>query len=421
MDDVTGEFVHDTDNVPPTEMSGVGFTFHGSKVNFGYGRVDVKDTGEFRLGITGLDVTNLRLDEGLRRQMPPEMAAAARRLDDRPVRLQADLGLGWSGQPGDSAWCKWENGLVILNDNKVEIGGDLGLDHVQGQFSPVRGSFDGRALALQGKLDLASVSILGQQVTALTAGVEIKEGRATLDKIKGTILGGTLEGRITAGLKPTPDYSLDLSVSEADLHQYARDLKGHQTFKGLVSGFINVSGLGYDAHTITGRGLARVTQGDLGSLPVALRFINVMKFAKETRTAFDSADVAFQIHNGQTRIDPIRFFGNAFSLDGRGTLDVGGELDLKLRILAGRDAWHLPIFSDFTRELSGQILVVRVHGPVGSPSFKPEAIPLTGELFRRKAANRPARLMGVDLFSKADLEARLRAGPPPTRRPAPDR
>jgi AsmA-like C-terminal region len=402
MDDVTGQFIYDTANSPPTEMNEVGFNFAGSPVTFKHGRVDVKDSGEFSLGARQLEVSNLRLDELLRRKMPPEMAHAARRLDNIPIaKIRTDLGLGWSGKPGESPWCQWRDALVILDNNKVEIGADLGLDHIQGQLEKVSGAFNGQALEVHGKLNLDSVSILGQQVTGLTADVDLKDGLASLDKIEGTVLGGSLNGSLRASLDATPKYSLALSVEEADLHEYAQVLKGHQTFKGLVTAWVDISGQGDDPHTITGLGAARVVQGDLGRLPVALRFMNALKLAKETRTAFDSADLAFRIKYGQTTLDPVHFFGNAFSLDGRGTLDVGGELDLKLRILAGRDTWHLPVLSDFTRELSGQILVVRVHGPVGAPTFKPEAIPLTGELFRRKAG-RPAWRTG--------LEPRLRSG-----------
>jgi len=413
MADVSGRFVYDTANLaaglPPTEMSDVGFHFQGSPVRFRFGRVDVKDSGAFALGVSRLEVSNLRLDEQLRRKMPPEMARLARRLDDRTLPLiRADLGLGWSGRAGDSPWCRWEDALVILRDNKVEVGDGFDLEHIQGQLSPVRGLFDGRTLEVHGKLDLPSISVLGQQVTRLKADLDVKDGQASLDRIEGSVLHGSLQGHLKASLDVTPRFSVGLSVCQADLHEYAKTLKGHQTVKGLVNGWFNLSGIGADPHTITGLGEARMVQGDLGHLPVALRFINALKLARDTRTAFDEANVAFRVINGETSVDKIQFHGNAFSLDGRGSLDVRGDLDLKLRILAGRDSWHIPVFSDLTRELSGQILVVRVHGPLASPSFRPEVIPLTGEIFRARKDAHPDRKL--DAPWRTGLEPRLRAG-----------
>src|SRR6185312_11088326 len=160
MDDVSGTFVYDTANVPHTSMSDVKFSFQRAPVNFARGEVDVQDNGKFNLGVSRLEVTDLRLDEELRRYMPPVMAQAARRLkDDKIWKIQTNLGLGWSGQAGQSAWCKWDDARVILDDNRVAIGTDLALEHIQGELYPVKGSFNGRELDLHGKLNLDSINV----------------------------------------------------------------------------------------------------------------------------------------------------------------------------------------------------------------------------------------------------------------------
>ena len=60
-----------------------------------------------------------------------------------------------------------------------------------------------------------------------------------------------------------------------------------------------------------------------------------------SKTAFDSVDVAFTISHGLSNLDPIKFTGNAFSLQGRGTLDPQANLDLRLPVLLGRDRFHI--------------------------------------------------------------------------------
>jgi len=412
MGDVRGLFVYDTATEPPTTMTDVGFVFERAPVRFARGNVDVKDTGQFGLGVKGLEVSDLRLDAGVRKLMPPVMDQLARRLDDRPLkRITADLGLGWSGRAGESAWCRWEKALVVLSDNKVGIGTDLDLEHIQGQVAEVAGSFDGRTLAVGGKLDLDSINVLGQQITRLSAAVDVREGMAKLDDIRGSVLGGTLGGRLRATLDTTPRYSLAVSLKGADLHEFARSGPGHQPVKGLLSGWGEISGLGADPHTLAGGGEAHVTQGDLGHLPVALRLFNVLKLAKETKAAFDSANVKFRINNGETSLDTVQLFGNAFSLDGRGLVDVRGELDLKLKIIAGRDNLHVPVFSDLARELSGQILVVRANGPVTSPTFHADALPLTTKILQGRKRNPGARLAWPDAPWRAGPDPRAGGGP----------
>ncbi len=409
LDDLTGRFVFDTADSPPVTMTDVGFVFQRAPVTFASGQVDVKDTGQFRLKMGGLEVSDLRLDEGLRRMMPQVTATFARRLDDRKIgKIRADLDLGWSGRPGESAWCKWDNGLVVLVDNRVVIGTDLALDHIQGQIDDIRGRFDGRTLAVQGQLRLDSVRVLDQQITGLKAKLGVGDGWAAMTNIAGTVLGGALGGDIRASLDVTPNWSVNVSVADLDLREHAKNIQGPQSFKGLVSGFAVISGQGYDPHTVGGNGLAKVIQGDLGTLPAVLRFFNVLKLAKDTKTAFDSADVEFKINAGVTTLDPVRLVGNAFSLDGRGTLDVRGELELRLKILAGRDAHHVPLVSDLTRELSGQFFAVRVFGPVSAPIFRPDPLSGAGEILRKRASKPRADAPGPGW--RTGLEGRAAGG-----------
>ena len=159
------------------------------------------------------------------------------------------------------------------------------------------------------------------------------------------------------------------------------------------SASIDLSGLGNDIHSTQGTGEAHITQGDLGELPVALRFVNFLNSnlplldspRTSGKTAFDSADVEFRIDHGTAILDPIKFTGGAFSLLGRGTRDPLGELDLRLRVLYGRDRFHLPVVSDLMREASAQFLIVHLTGTSSNPRFKLEALPQFQRLGIRRA------------------------------------
>ena len=121
-----------------------------------------------------------------------------------------------------------------------------------------------------------------------------------------------------------------------------------------------------------------MVDGDLGTLPVVLRFLNVLKLAENTRTAFDSAEVKAVIKSGETTLKPVHLIGNTVSLEGDGKLDVRGNLNLKLELVPGRDTHHIPIISDVTRELGGLFGAIRVVGPISSPSFRLEPLPSVG-------------------------------------------
>jgi hypothetical protein len=393
MEDVTGRFVY---NDGPVDMKDVGFRFLGTPVQFESGQVIVKDSGAFRLGVSKLWVKGIRLDSELRSYMPPVMAQFAQRLDDgRTFTLKGNLGLGWSGEKGKPVWCTWGHALAVFNDNAVTLQPGIGLEHMQGQLVNVRGWTDGDTFDLHGAVRLESVSVLGQQVTRLESPIDVSAGLAKLPSVRGSLLGGELTGELSVTLDRTPHYAAHLEVRGADLQEYAMTLAGHQTFRGRVAGRLDLEGVGGDIRTLQGGGWARVDNGDLGELPVYLRLFKILNLSAATKTAFDSADVTLSVRNGKSYFDPIQFTGSAFSLRGRGTMGVQGDLDMRLRVLYGRDQFHLGVLSDALREASGQFFVVEVKGTPSYPKFKLKGLPeLTDGV--RSIGQRPAaqRVLG---------------------------
>jgi hypothetical protein len=372
MEDVSGRFVF---NNGPVDMSDVGFRFHGTPVRFEKGQVTVEPSGKFKLSVNGLWVKGIRLDSELRSYMPPVMAQFAEKLDDgRTFTLKGNMGLGWSGEKGAAVWCAWDQALAVFNDNSVAIP-SLRLEHMQGELKNVKGWTDGETIEVHGALRLESVSLLGQQVTRLESPIDVTQGKATLPSLRGSLLGGELTGELGVTLDRTPHYNAKLEVRGADLQEYAKTLSGRQTFRGQVAARLDLEGIGGDLRTLQGGGWARVEHGDLGELPVFLRLFKLLKLSPATKTAFDSADVTLAVRNGKSSFDPIRFTGTAFSLLGRGTMDVQGELDLRLRVVSGRDGFHLWLLSDALREASGQFLGVRVRGTPSYATFDLDPFP----------------------------------------------
>ncbi len=393
MEDVTGLFVF---NNGPVDMHDVAFRFHDAPVQLASGRVIVQDSGQFDLRVLDLNVHDIRLEQRLRSYMPPVMDQFAERLDDgRTFTLKGHLGLAWSGQPGAPVTCWWNDALVVFNDNVVQIQPGLALEHIQGQFDHVHGITNGETFDVHGALNLASISLLGQQITGLESPIDVDHGVARLSSVRGTLLGGELTGTLSVTLDTTPKYIAALAVRGADLQQYAKTLPGRQTFRGLIEAKLDLNGFGGDPRTLQGNGQARIVHGDLGELPVFLKLFKVLTLSPMTKTAFDSADVAVSIRDGTSYLDPIRFTGDAFSLQGRGTMGVQGDLDLGLRVLYGRDRRHLPLLSDAIREASAQFLVVRVLGTPSFPKFRlvpfPEASDFFKSIGQRDDAKTPRR------------------------------
>ncbi len=401
MENVHGRFVFDDGKVT---MQDVNFNFRGAPVMFSRGKVILQDSGQFDIAVNDLDVKDIRFDADLRKKMPPLMQQFALRLDDgHAFRARGNLRIGWTGEPGVPAWCSWEKTRVVFNDNTVKT--SIPLEHIQGVVENVSGWSNGISLEAKGALQLDSVSLLGQHITAVGSPFHIEQGVARLDNVQGHFLKGELMGEnCWVTLDATPRYHTALSIHGAQLQEYARAITGRQSYRGRIDARIDLNGWGNDVRNLHGGGEAHITEGDLGELPPLFKmatkiaaYLNVPGLALAGRargagkTAFDSADVIFSIANGLTTFDPIKFTGNAFSLQGQGTMKPQGNLDLQLNVLWGRDQLHIKFLSDIAREASTPILIVKVEGTPSYPQFDVKPLPLLNKLLQALSRGRADR------------------------------
>ena len=153
----------------------------------------VEDSGRFDLAVSELWVKEIRLDSSLREIMPLLMAQFALRLDDgRPFTARGNLKIGWSGEVGKPAWCRWDNTRVVFIDNTLKAG--IPLEHIQGQLEEFRGWSNGRTLEIHGIFRLDSITLLGQQITELESPFHLERGSARLDSLRGKLLKGRSGG-----------------------------------------------------------------------------------------------------------------------------------------------------------------------------------------------------------------------------------
>ncbi len=376
MDNIRGRFVFDDGKVT---MRDVHFEFREAPVHAKSGIVVLQDNGRFTLTAKDLEVTRLRLDHPLRKIMPDVMAQFAQRLDDgKTFWIHTDLGIGWSGKTGEPARVEWQNATVVFDDNTILT--SLPLENIQGQIDHLWGWSDGWGLELHGILNIESIRLMDQQITRLTSPLHIVDGWARFESLQGTLLGGELSGDIAISLDETPRYNAHLQMLDASLAEVANNLDGHQKLRGFITGRLNVSGEGNDLKRLNGKGEAHLREANLGQLPFMLRLINPLQVASRRslpKNAFDSADIGITLQDGRADLAPVKFTGDAFSLQGTGWLHLQGDrmLDLRLSPLWGRNEHPLPIISDLTRELNDQVFDVHVSGPINAPKAHVQALP----------------------------------------------
>jgi hypothetical protein len=378
LDQVRGQFVSNNGAIM---MQDVDFMFRNARVSLEQGQVDLQNDGKFNLWAKGLLARDLHLDAGFRQKMTPVMARFAQRFDDgRPITFRADLSLGWSGRPGEPTWCRWENGLVVLNGNSFDVGWPL--RNLQGQLDNLTGRFDGLDLEMGGVVALDTLNVKGFPINRFSAPFRIEKGYVNMPSIQADVLGGQLYGDMNLQIANEPMYETNLKLIGLDLALYAQNVPGRQTVRGRVSGSMSMKGKGGDPRNLQGTGTAKITEGDLGEIPEFLRFVKAINLSPATKTAFDTAQVEFAVTNGITSFDTIKFQGDAFSLDGDGTMSSHGDLDIHLNVIYGRDRMKIPVLTDAIKEATGQFIQVRVNGKPSYPDFRLDVLPSTFEALR---------------------------------------
>jgi hypothetical protein len=389
MDDVRGQFLAINGTV---DMKNVDFNFYGSPVRFETGRVHVEDSGRFDLGVQKLKVQKLRLDSELQEIMPPVMALFARRLDDgHPFTIErGNLNLGWSGEPGAPVHCSWSDGLVVLDNNSADTG--ILLHSLQGQLDSVSGLYDGKDLTVHAALNLDSVIINKQQISRLTAPIEVDKGVARIKSIRGTLLDGEVTGSLEVQLEATPRYKAEYQIRGAKLQSYARTVAGTQDYRGTVSGRASMEGRGSELRNVVGDAEVYINEANLGELPDLVRLLALLKpkLGERSKAAFNAAEVHVRIQDGVARLNQIRLSGSPLNLQGNGTLDMQGNLDLSL-VPGFGDGRGVKFVNNSLRAASSQLFGVKVGGTLSDPRPKVVPFPVADEAFRLFSQRHPEK------------------------------
>ncbi len=393
MEGVTGTFKFDNGVVTMTDVD---FTFRQAPVHLASGQVTLRNDGSFNLVANDLAIRGLRLESELRKIMPPVMAQFARKLDDgKTFFAHGNMAIGWSGGVNDPAVCSWDHARVVFNDNAIAAG--IPIEHIQGEVRDVEGRFDGRALALKGVVDLESVDIRGQHLTHLSTPLTVGRDKASLTSVAADFLGGKLYGDVSVTLDATPRYEATVKIDGARLEDYARTVVGHQDYKGEVYARGTITGLGQDLKTIQGEGEVHVMRGDFSKLPIYVKLINPLNtILRPKRGGFDAADMTFTIANGQALLEPIKLTSDTLSLEGSGTVNRLGSLDVQFKAVLGRDeSGLLRGLNDALRLVEGQIYVIHVGGTAALPKITLGPLPGVtrgaGAVFRKLGDRREAK------------------------------
>jgi len=336
------------------------------------------------------------------------------------------------GYPDGSISSAWDV-QVLLADCSLTTG--TLVDAIHGRVH-LKGNSVGAKTTLSGQLDLDSISVfrqpsgLAHQISRVVGPFSLQDGQFTggsramatppgrqpipqvafADRISGEFIDGKLTLDVVADLNDEPDYRMQVALTRGRLETYAQQyLRGQSNLAGVMNGWLFLWGKGRSEDQIKGRGELQIAPAALYELPLFVQIFRSMRLDAADRTAFERADVRYNIMNSRYNFEAIHLIGNAINLHGRGYVRFDGAMQLDFYSMLSRNRIQIPVLHELAGILGRGWVGVKVTGNVGAPETRMVPIPEFDEALKQ--------FLGT--FEQPVPRVMSRPNPPRTASPSP--
>jgi len=134
--------------------------------------------------------------------------------------------------------------------------------------------------------------------------------------------------------EPSMRYRLEARLREINLERVTRETLAEHSFKGKLSGDIELRG-GSSRESMEGGGKLELRDADIYKLPTMQRIMQAVRVRNQgdEQSAICSSDIAFSLYGDLVKLDDIRFGGNVLSLSGTGDItDLENKKNISLTL-----------------------------------------------------------------------------------------
>ncbi|MDO4570301.1 MAG: hypothetical protein Q4D38_07960 [Planctomycetia bacterium] len=357
------------------------------------GKVDSPDEWFFR--VENLVVDNVRFDRELMLALPVEMRTtlAARRpegtlffsglLDFRYNRTNSrPLAFSWKGRVG-------------IAEGGVDFG--IKLTNIAGG-ADVAGVWDGEEFFCGCELDIDSLFYQNAQFTNVSGPVwidstQILMGGAAQKKIAQNLMNAFVEtsatapralsskfaggdvyanGSVSFGFPST--FQTEVVVTNSRLEECAY-LTGNNQLSGRILAVLNLSGSEASLHSLRGTGEIHLLEANIYKLSAMMALLKILSLKEVNNDGFSSGEMKFHIEGNHVYFDQINFYGDAFSLIGKGEMDFRQQIQLVFYSVMGRGERYIPVISPLLHATGRQMMLISMRGPLQNPDITQQPLP----------------------------------------------
>jgi hypothetical protein len=242
-------------------------------------------------------------------------------------------------------------------------------------------------LLAQGNLHLQEAKIFHLPLKDVVTELQMNDHLLVMPGVQAKLHGGRVYGPIRAELGDTVQYRLDLTVSNVDLEEFARQTLGRTgAVNGRAFGRILLIGAGKGVDNLRGSGSIDVAGGKLYDLPIIVNLLSIVGGSLPKGTAFQEAYIRFTVEEGKLHFSQFDLLGDALSLKGKGSMRVGGsDIDLQMYAMLWGRAMPLlpPLVNRIPPAISRNLMKVHVTGSLENVNVDKEPVPILTESLRQ--------------------------------------
>ncbi len=249
--------------------------------------------------------------------------------------------------------------------------------------------------AIKGEVKADDVTVFGLKCDSGSFDMHMSGKTFHMTNIVASAYDGFVSGNLTVEAPEKQQHSgvpcsLNLSLRDANydklMRNFSTKFNDSQQYQGKIAGVISIAcESGKDIiKSLNGKGQVHINHGRVFMLPV---FGGLSKFMVKLIPGLgfvlsqNDAKCKFMITNGKIHTDKFTVNGDVLSLKGKGSYDIGKDLDfyVQVKLMQGKTLGG-KFFRALTYPLS-KLFEFKVHGPISEPSWYP--VNFSFDVFRR--------------------------------------
>jgi hypothetical protein len=264
---------------------------------------------------------------------------------------------------------------IALAEASMDVG--IPLAAIQGSIEVTGRIADDRLSEVQGRLELASLTIAGRPARNFRCNLLKPPDREAvqLSRIQAQLCGGELTGQVEAEWPQDNRpgrYALLVMLNNADVRQLVDEPA--KTAQGRLSASLGIEGRWNDPASRRGGGDVRLAGKDLYHIPLVLGLFQITSLAMPISSPFDQAVARYEVDAQRVVFRRIELQAGTMLMQGTGSLDFGNRKVKMTFVTASPAEWKIPLLDPLLAGARRELLQIHVSGTVQEPKVSASSL-----------------------------------------------